>query len=466
MARQCEQLWQGLLGNQHVLESLARIAVSPTLGHAYLFAGPEGIGKLRAAVAFAAAVNCRCTGAITCDSCKAMETLNHPEVLLLADANKPRWLRRDDLLARLGLAGPEARGRYAETVLGLFEREFLEEPLPPVERASVLDGFNIVTDHLFGQGSVPSKECYTPGQVSEAIRRGFDKGGISEAEFLLLRELYEYPLSVMPYRGSIPLAYITARKDWKSSRPVQSFLSVRSLGGGRKVVVIDDAHKMTAQAQNCLLKTLEEPPSDSLLVLVTHDRHSLFPTVVSRCQVVNFERLARSDMDRATDALVGEAGRARPLVTALAENCPGRLLELASTDVEERLRSVRDFFTGAARGRLESAFTLSSAVLADAPGHRKKLEQTARLALELVVFWTTEIARARHGLPCRSEGGEFTEALAAQAALFDETSLLDVAARVEAALGTLAWNVDVGLVLDATLLGVARVLARRQEARA
>jgi DNA polymerase III delta prime subunit len=466
MARQGEHLRQGLLGNQRVLESLARIAASSTLGHAYIFAGPEGIGKLRAAVAFARAVNCRCDGATKCDSCKAMETLNHPELLLLADANKPRWLKRDDLIRRLGLSGPEAPQRYAETVIAIYEREFLEEPLPPVERASIVDGFNIVTDLLFGQGSVPSKECYTPGQVSDTIRRAFDKGGIAEPEFLLLRELYEYPLSVMPYRGSIPLAYITSRKDWKSARPVQSFLSVRSLAGGRKVVVMDDAHKMTAQAQNCLLKTLEEPPSDSLLVLVTHDRQGLFPTVVSRCQVVNFERLSRSDMERAAGELLGEAGRVRPLVAALAENCPGRLLDLASTDVEERLRSVRDFFAGVAQGRLESALALSSAVLADAPGHRKKLEQAARLALELVVFWTTEIARARHGLPCRSEGSEFTEALREQAGRFDEGSLLDVAARVEAALGTLAWNVDISLVLDATLLGVARALACRQEARA
>jgi len=455
----CGDLWKGLVGNRRVLDSLARVASSGSLGHAYLLAGPEGSGKLHAALAFAAAVNCRSAGGPPCDSCNAIAALSHPELLLLADANKPRWVVRRELWGRLGLDGPEAPRRYAEVVLGLFERGFLEEPLPPVERPSVVDGFNIVTDHLFGRGSVPSKECYTPAAVSETIRRDFDKGGTSETEFLLLRELYEYPLSAMPYRGSIPLAYITARKDWKSTRPVQSFLSVRSLDGGRKIVVIDDAHKMTAQAQNCLLKTLEEPPSDSLLVLVTHDRQGLFPTIVSRCQVVNFERLTSPEMDRAAEMLLGESGPGRSLAAALAENCPGRLVELAGTDLAGRLAAIRDFFTGLAQGRLESALALSSAVFAGAPGHRKKLEQSARLALELVIFWAIEVVRVKRGLAPRAGGPDFEEALRSQAERFDEGALLGVAEKAEAGLGMLDWNVDVSLALDNTLLGAARLLA-------
>jgi hypothetical protein len=453
----------GILGNKRVLDSLARVASSATLGHAYLFTGPEGTGKLSAAVAFGGASNCTCRdGLPRCDSCTALEALSHPEFLLLCDANKPRWLARESLKQHLGLDGPDAPARYAGTVVGLFERGYLEEPLPAVEKPAVLDGFNIVTDHLFGKGSAPSRECYTPAPVSEAIRRGFDKGDLSQEEFLLLKELYEYPLSVMPYRGSIHLAYITARKDWKSTRPVQSFLAVRSLAGGRKVVVIDDAHKMTAQAQNCLLKTLEEPPPDSLIILVTHDRRGLFPTIESRCQVVNFERLTRPEMEEAVRMLLGDDGPGGSVLAELAENCPGRLLQLMNADVDGKLKAIVDFFSGVGRGRLESALMLSSAVLAEGPTHRKKVQQAARHALELVIFWIIEIVRAKHGLPGRTGSSELAPTLKSHAELFDEAALLEAARRIDASLDTLAWNVDIGLALDTTLLGAARLLCGRK----
>lgn len=451
--------WQGILGNRAILSSLARIAASPNLGHAYLFSGPEGTGKLLAALAFARAVNCTCTVAGRCDSCRGYDALSHPELLVLSDANKPRWLKREDLKARLGLSGPEGRQVYAQTVLSVFERGYLEEPLPAVERDSIFDGFNLVTDQLFGQGSVPSRECYTPGHVSDSIRRGFERGDLAESEFLLLKELYEYPLAAMPYRGTIHIANITARKDWKFTRPIQGFLSVRSFLGGRKIVIIDDAHKMTPQAQNCLLKTLEEPPPDSLMILVTGDKRALFSTIVSRCQVVGFERLKSEEMNEAARVLL-ELGKADAVLSALSENCPGKLLALASTDVEQQLGAIADFFTGVGQGRLESALALSGVLLADRSVHRKKAQQAARHALELIVFWITEIVRAKHCLAQRCPGQRWTDLARAHAARFEESGLLDVVGRVETGLDLLRWNIDVGLLVDATLIRCAETLSR------
>ena len=203
--------WQGIVGNARVLEALGRVARSASLGHAYLFSGPEGIGKLLASLAFARQLNCRCIGGApartlaACDSCRSLDALSHQEVLVLCDANKPRWMRRTDLMRRLGLGGADARQKYTEAVLSIFEKGFLAEPLPRLDDDRGFDGFSVVTDHLFGRGSVPSKECYTPGPVSDGIRKGFDRGDLSEQEFLLLKELYEYPLSMMPFPVISPL---------------------------------------------------------------------------------------------------------------------------------------------------------------------------------------------------------------------------------------------------------------------
>jgi DNA polymerase-3 subunit delta' len=76
-------------------------------------------------------------------------------------------------------------------------------------------------------------------------------------------------------------------------RNVQLFLAGRALGGGRKIVIFEEAQALTEDAQNALLKTLEEPPRGSLIVLVCHNASRLLPTVRSRCQRVPFAPLGR-----------------------------------------------------------------------------------------------------------------------------------------------------------------------------
>lgn len=61
---------------------------------------------------------------------------------------------------------------------------------------------------------------------------------------------------------------------------------VSTLDGGNRVVIITEADRMTAQAQNCLLKTLEEPPDRTFFLLVSDHPEALLSTVISRCRMV------------------------------------------------------------------------------------------------------------------------------------------------------------------------------------
>ena len=70
----------------------------------------------------------------------------------------------------------------------------------------------------------------------------------------------------------------------------------RPFEGRRRVVIIDDADALNAEAQNALLKTLEEPPAASTFVLVTSRPDVLLPTVLSRCQRLRFGRLSPAEV--------------------------------------------------------------------------------------------------------------------------------------------------------------------------
>jgi DNA polymerase-3 subunit gamma/tau len=64
----------------------------------------------------------------------------------------------------------------------------------------------------------------------------------------------------------------------------------------RKVYVIDEVHMLSASAFNAFLKTLEEPPRYAIFILATTERHKILPTILSRCQIFNFNRIQVEDI--------------------------------------------------------------------------------------------------------------------------------------------------------------------------
>jgi DNA polymerase-3 subunit gamma/tau len=66
--------------------------------------------------------------------------------------------------------------------------------------------------------------------------------------------------------------------------------------GSHKVYIIDEVHMLSAAAFNAFLKTLEEPPAHAIFILATTEKHKVIPTIISRCQVFDFQRISNSDI--------------------------------------------------------------------------------------------------------------------------------------------------------------------------
>src|SRR5690606_28100834 len=66
--------------------------------------------------------------------------------------------------------------------------------------------------------------------------------------------------------------------------------------GKYKIYIIDEVHMLSQAAFNAFLKTLEEPPSYAIFILATTEKHKILPTILSRCQIFDFNRIKVEDM--------------------------------------------------------------------------------------------------------------------------------------------------------------------------
>ncbi|MFC1704393.1 DNA polymerase III subunit delta', partial [Candidatus Omnitrophota bacterium] len=160
-------------GQKRTIDLLSRYVSTGIVPHAYLFIGPDGVGKSETAKFFTKLLNCDSAQASPCNqclSCKKIENYNHPDI---------NWIEKD------------------------------------------------------AAGSIKI----------EAMRT-------------LEKEIY-----FKPYEGK------------------------------RRIFIIQEAHTLTEEAANCLLKTLEEPPGNNILILTTISLELIFKTIASRCQKIFFSTL-------------------------------------------------------------------------------------------------------------------------------------------------------------------------------
>ncbi|MBS3647114.1 DNA polymerase III subunit delta' [Pseudaminobacter sp. 19-2017] len=86
-------------------------------------------------------------------------------------------------------------------------------------------------------------------------------------------------------------------------RRVSRFLSMTSHDNSYRVVIVDPADDMNTSAANALLKNLEEPPSRTIFLLITHSAGALLPTIRSRCHMIRLQPLSRSEVEQALQRL-------------------------------------------------------------------------------------------------------------------------------------------------------------------
>lgn len=225
--RQLTPSFPRLIGQEKAKSLLGRALAFGSLAHAYLFRGPDGVGKQLLARSLAAAVNCR---------------------------------------QRQGLAA----GGHASSVHGARD-----------------------TGASLPCGLCPSCRKFSSG---------------NHPDFLV----------ISPEKGTIKIDRVRQMIQALSYPPYES---------GVRVVLLEDIHTMRSEAANSLLKTLEEPPANNLLILTAAASRDILTTISSRCQVIPFFSLGQEEtvevLLRERPELELETAR---LLARLSEGSPGQAL--------------------------------------------------------------------------------------------------------------------------------------------
>jgi DNA polymerase-3 subunit delta' len=131
-------------------------------------------------------------------------------------------------------------------------------------------------------------------------------------------------------KSFIPLELLIGEREHRRQEGLCHNIGMKPFMGGRKIAIIDDADFLNAEGANCLLKTLEEPPPQSVLILIGASPAKQLPTIRSRCQLVRFKPLEEAIVAELllSRGLVADAAEARRLAQ-YSEGSVQRALELA-----------------------------------------------------------------------------------------------------------------------------------------
>jgi DNA polymerase-3 subunit delta' len=105
-----------------------------------------------------------------------------------------------------------------------------------------------------------------------------------------------------------------------------------------KTWIIDDADRMTEEAQNCLLKVLEEPPGDSLIILLSEDPGMMLPTISSRCHEARLNAVGIEELAEWAEAKFDLEPERAKLLAVLSHGLPGRVATLVRDDEYFKVR--------------------------------------------------------------------------------------------------------------------------------
>jgi DNA polymerase-3 subunit delta' len=169
----------------------------------------------------------------------------------------------------------------------------------------------------------------------------------------------------------------------------------KPMEGRYKVFIIDDAHLLNDQAQNSLLKVMEEPGGKIIIILVTSRPSDLLDTIRSRCKSVRFYPLSNQDMEKVLYEIPGIDEEKLGLLASISAGSPGKAIRQAQDEVFWKMR--KDLFSTLEKlpdGNLGQILKYSESINIS----RSDVDKLESF-FEIILSWFRDIQFIQAGLP-------------------------------------------------------------------
>lgn len=255
-------------------------------------------------------------------------------------------------------------------------------------------------------------------------------------------------------KSEIPIDLIVGKGDQRGKEGLLHELSLRPMAGVRRIAILDHAEKLNISSANALLKTLEEPPDNAIIILITSDLELMLDTIRSRCQSLFFgslesqdvrailENVANSDDDLSLDSIPEFAIQSGSVKDAMISWNP---------EVNQLRDAVNSQFQKLPFDAVSTKKQLNS-ILDEIGGGTKEQRDHAGMIIQFVAdFWNSQIRNF-----CESPASSLLSKCSNDA-LEMGISLLD---RTLVASEALSRNVSVPLCLDSLWNDLSRIQKR------
>lgn len=273
------------------------------------------------------------------------------------------------------------------------------------------------------------------------------------------------PSCVQAEAGTHPDVFAVVRPPDKHEMPIElikdlcTSFSLKSARGRGKVVIVDDADDLNEESANCFLKTLEEPPPGSVLLLIGTSPDRQLPTMVSRCQVVRFHPLPEPLVAELLKAQGVAPGEMLDRLVRLSDGSPGQAMALAEPSLWEFRRKLLGALFAPNADRVALAQEWLNFV--EEAGKESALQrQRAGLVVRLMVEFLRDALSVNVGGQPRLDDAEDVRLLQTLADRADPEILIDLLERTLEADVQLDRRAQLVLVLDALLDAIGQLQPR------
>lgn len=424
-----------IFSHERQIALIERVLSSHRQPHAYLFAGPQGVGKKRLALQFAQALSVVSED----DKAQLNQKLSaYPfglgsHILLYQDCSEPLFIERKALLAYAKRQGVTIDGLTAVNAgKKLVDAEYLTEFVPSNGNAPV-DRYQLNTEKLISKTdrSVRLDSFYEKLNKIKAADRSMWITAMACVE----------ALGMGAYYGTLKI------NDLR--RFLHQNLGYKQEGGRPIVIIMDEVQKLTREAENHLLKTLEEPPGKAFIILVTDTEHDLLPTIRSRCQILRFGVLSDEKLKGKLARMTDWDETRLELALSVGQGSLGRTMRLNLETLKTKRDNIIAAYLRVKSGQPGAPLYFSGALLPDAKLERVERREVIRNHLLILLSWMKETLC--NGKVAKDELAKrgIDKVLIERGGSVSLSTLLEDVIQLKRLFGVLKTNADERLALEA-----------------